>query len=250
MLLVDCGFIICCVMSVFFSLVLFCFKLVLFLLKLIFFPLFLESAVCITPGSGLEFTFLVPSLAVQAWTTSRHTHTSKIRAFHKNAFSIGIFFSPPVRRVAVDIGFDSWIVSALIVLRFFLLEGHDCCPCYSCCYLKFLYRNSLRSTHWRGFSSVSLILWGWWILAAITDLSTKIKSVKKECKMRDGWSVCIAVPWLLDHRIQPCPCGYSLAFDGICFRPRQLLPLPVLQTCSIFPLCLAASVLFWEMYIM
>lgn len=150
--------------------------------------------------------------------------------------------------VVVDISFDFWIVSALIGLRFILFEVHECCPCYSYCYLKFLCRNSLGSTHWRGFSSVSLIFCGWWILTAVTDLSTKKTSVQKECKMRDGQSVCIAVPWLLDNRIHPCPCRCSLAFDGISFRPRQLLPLPVLQTYSI--LCLAASVLFWEVCMM
>lgn len=102
----------------FFSLVLRCFKLALFLLKLIF-PL-LESAVCITLGSGLESRFLVPSLAVQPEPLSRHIHTSERGAFHKNAFSIvGFFFQPMKPVVVVDIGFESWIVSALIGLRLF-----------------------------------------------------------------------------------------------------------------------------------
>jgi len=80
--------------------------------------------------------------------------------------------------VVVVVSFDSWIVSALIDLRVFSLEGYDCSPCYSYCYLKFLYRNSFGSTHERGFSFVSLIFCGWWILTAITDLNEKSISTK------------------------------------------------------------------------
>lgn len=58
--------------------------------------------------------------------------------------------------VVVNISFDFCIVSALIGLRLFLLGGQDCSPCYNFCNLKFLYRNSLGSTHWRGFSSSSM----------------------------------------------------------------------------------------------
>lgn len=98
-------------------------------------------------------------------------------------FLLWDFFFPPMKPlVVVDISFDFWIVSALIGLRLFLLEGHDCSPWCNCCYLNFLYRNSLGSTHWRGFSSVSLTFCGWWILTAITDCQPKKHLYKKNVK--------------------------------------------------------------------
>lgn len=134
---------------------------------------------------------LVPSMAVQAWLVQALSHTSEIWVFRKNAFSVvGFFFFPPMKPlVVVNISFEFWIVSALIGLRLLLLGGCDCSPCYNFCYLKFLYRNSLGSTHWRDFSSVSLIFCGWWILTAITDSQPKKTPLQKECKMRGGWSV-------------------------------------------------------------
>lgn len=93
------------------------------------------------------------------------------------------FFPPPMKPlVVVNISFDFWIVYALIGLRLFLLGGQDFSPCYNFCYLKFLYRNSLGSTHWRGFSSVSLIFHGWWMLTAITDFQPKKHLYKKNVK--------------------------------------------------------------------
>lgn len=93
------------------------------------------------------------------------------------------FFSPPMKLlVVVNISFDSWVFSTLIGLRLFLLGGHDCSPCCNFRYLKFLYRNSPGSTHWKGFSSVSLIFRGWWILTAITDSQLRKHLYKKNVK--------------------------------------------------------------------
>lgn len=93
---------------------------------------------------------------------------------------MGFFFSTYEALVVVNISFDFCIVSALIGLRLFLLGGQDCSPCYNFCNLKFLYRNSLGSTHWRDFSSVSLIFHGWWILTAITDSQPKKNHLYKK----------------------------------------------------------------------
>lgn len=72
----------------------------------------------------------------------------KYESFIRMPFLLWDFFFPPMKPlVVVNISFDFWIVSALIGLRLFLLGGQDCSPCYNFCNLKFLYRNSLGSTH-------------------------------------------------------------------------------------------------------
>lgn len=135
---------------------------------------------------------LVPSMAVQAWLVQAQSHTSEMWVFHKNAFSVVGFLFFPTYEAISSCEYQLWLLDCFCSDSFetAFLGGCDCSPCYNFCYLKFLYRNSLGSAHWRGFSSVSLIFCGWWILTAITDSQQKKKNpLQKECKMRGGWSV-------------------------------------------------------------
>lgn len=145
--------------QVFFSLVLCCFKLVSFLLKLIFSPFSGECSLCYTEF-WLQICFFSAKPGFASLNHCPGTLTPvKDECFIRMPFLFWIsFFSPAPMKpvVVVDISFDFWIVSALIGLRFILLEVRECCPCYSYCYLKFLCRNSLGSTHWRGFSHLFL----------------------------------------------------------------------------------------------
>lgn len=114
LLLVDCDFIIYCIMS-FFCLMSPLLIYVLFLLKLIL-PLFLASAVCITLGS--DSRLLVPSMAVQAWIVQAQSHTSEIWMFHKNAFSIVGFFFFPTYEAISSCEYQFWLLDCLCTDRF------------------------------------------------------------------------------------------------------------------------------------